>query len=185
MSYPWANNLIYRITGSEAPKQGGAGGRGAEPGDAAKATEASFAGIDSAWSRAEAKVADWKSISLRVPTKSNAPLVFSIDSGNGGRPDLRAQLTLKRSNGDLLKWEPFTANNAGRRLRSWIRFSHTGEVGGIPGETIAAMASLGATFLIWTGISLAIRRMCAAVTCRRRASQASEVAMRYHRYPTS
>ena len=38
-----------------------------------------------------------ENISLRVPANSNAPLVFSIDSGDGGRPDLRAQLTLKRA----------------------------------------------------------------------------------------
>ena len=94
-----------------------------------------------------------------MPSNARAPLVFSIDSGDGGRPDLRAQLTLKRGSGDLVKWEPFSANNAGRRLRSWIRFSHTGEAGGIPGETIAAVASLGACFLVWTGISLALRRL--------------------------
>ena len=69
------------------------------------------------------------------------------------------------------------SNNAGRRLRSWIRFSHTGEAGGIPGETIAALASLGACFLAWTGISLAIRRLWAAVARRRNANQTVEVAL--------
>jgi hypothetical protein len=29
----------------------------------------------------------------------------------------------------------------GRRLRAWVRFSHTGEAGGLPGETIAALAA--------------------------------------------
>jgi uncharacterized iron-regulated membrane protein len=175
MSYPWANGLVYRITGTEAPKLpgGGGGGRGgAERGEA----EVFFAGIDSAWKRAETQVADWRSIAFRVPANAKAPLVFSIDSGDGGRPDLRAQLTLKRGSGDLVKWEPFSANNAGRRLRSWIRFSHTGEAGGIPGQSIAAVASLGAVFLTYTGISLAIRRLWAAVGRRRRANEAAEVA---------
>jgi uncharacterized iron-regulated membrane protein len=179
MSYPWANDMVYRVTGTEAPRQGGGGGRGgAENGNAAKPGEVSFAGIDSAWRRAEVQVAAWRSIGLRVPTNSRAPLVFSIDSGDGGRPDLRAQLTLKRGSGELVKWEPFSGNNAGRRLRSWIRFSHTGEAGGIAGETIAAVASLGAVFLAWTGISLAIRRLWAAVARRRRISAALEVTLK-------
>ncbi len=192
MSYPWANNLVYRFTGSEIPQPNGAGpgggargtqrgdaGRGGpERGDAPKAAEVSFAGIDPAWKRAQTQVRAWKTIALRVPSNARAPLVFTIDSGDGGRPDLRAQLTLKRGSADLVKWEPFSANNAGRRLRSWIRFSHTGEAGGIPGETIAATASLGACFLVWTGISLALRRLWGAIGRRRSASRAVELVTR-------
>ena len=74
------------------------------------------------------------------------------------------------------RWEPSSANNAGRQLRSWIRFSHTGEAGGIPGETIAAIASLGATFLRGTGISLAIRRVLRSIAGRRLAIPVAEVA---------
>jgi uncharacterized iron-regulated membrane protein len=169
MSYPWANDLVYRLTGTEAPKQGGGGGGrgGAERGDAAKVVAGSFAGIDAAWRRAEAQVPGWKSIVLRVPGNAKAPLAFSIDAGDGGRPDLRSQLTLKRGSGEVVKWEPFSGNNAGRRLRSWIRFSHTGEAGGVAGQTIAAAGSLGGVFLTWTGISLAIRRLWSAIGRRR------------------
>ena len=140
MSYPWANNLVYRVTGSELPQPngGGGGGRGGrrarrQPANAARRSP-SPASIPPG-SAPRRRFPRWKSIALRVPANARAPLVFSIDSGDGGRPDLRAQLTLKRGSGDLVKWEPFSANNAGRRLRSWIRFSHTGEAGGIPGET--------------------------------------------------
>jgi uncharacterized iron-regulated membrane protein len=178
MSYPWANNLIYRMTGSEVPQQNGRGGPDRNRLDGQKSAEVSFSGIDAAWALAQTQVSGWNSISLRVPANAMAPLVFAIDSGDGGRPDLRAQLTLKRGSGDLVKWEPFQSNNAGRRLRSWIRFSHTGEAGGIAGETIAAIASLGACFLTWTGISLAIRRLWVAVGRRRRADQALEVVAR-------
>ncbi len=157
---------------------GGGGRAGGARGDAPKSAEVSFAGIDPAWKRAETQVPSWRTIALRVPANARAPLVFTIDSGDGGRPDLRAQLTLKRGSGDLVKWEPFSANSAGRRLRSWIRFSHTGEAGGIPGETIAAIASLGACFLVWTGISLAIRRLWAAIGRRRNASRAVELVAR-------
>jgi threonine/homoserine/homoserine lactone efflux protein len=43
-----------------------------------------------------------------------------------------------------------------------VRFGHTGEAGGVIGETVAAVASLGAAFLVWTGLSLALRRLRAA-----------------------
>jgi uncharacterized iron-regulated membrane protein len=167
MSYGWANNLVYRVTGSEAPQLRGGPGRA----EAAPGSGTSLAGVDAAMLRALEQVSGWTSISLRLPLNARAPLVFTIDTGDGGRPDLRSQLTLARG-GELLKWEPFERNSAGRRLRSWIRFSHTGEAGGISGETVAFLASVGAVFLAWTGISLAIRRL--AGWNRRRGRQATE-----------
>jgi uncharacterized iron-regulated membrane protein len=43
-------------------------------------------------------------------------------------------------------------------LRSWIRFTHTGETGGIVGQFIGFLACIGGAFLVWTGFSLAWRR---------------------------
>ena len=141
-----------------------------------RSSRASFQGIDTAWRRAESQVVGWKSIALRLPAGPKAPLAFAIDSGDGGRPDLRASLTLKRGTAEVVKWEPFSGNSAGRRLRSWIRYSHTGEAGGIPGETLAAIASLGAAVLVWTGISLAIRRLWRSIGRRRRGVTSSQAA---------
>ena len=95
---------------------------------------------------------------LRFSNSSDAPLVFAIDTGNGGRPDKRAQLTLDPHSGQVLRWEPFSSYNLGRRLRTWGRFVHTGEAGGTFGQTIAATASAGAAVLAWTGLVLALRR---------------------------
>jgi len=97
--------------------------------------------------------------------------VFSIDSGNGGRPDKRAQLTIDRKTGREVRWEPFSSYNSGRRLRAWIRFTHTGEAGGVVGQFVAALAALGGAFLVFTGLSLAIRRLIASLS-RDRASTA-------------
>jgi uncharacterized iron-regulated membrane protein len=177
MSYGWANDLVYRITGNEPPTQGpGRGNR--ERSDIGAGPAFSMTGINAAWQRAEAQVPGWKSITLRVPPDARAPLSFTIDSGDGGRPDLRAQLTVRRLDAEVIRWEPFAANNAGRRLRSWIRFAHTGEAGGSTGQAIAALASLGGVFLVWTGLSLAVRRLWAAVAHRRKAARACEVVAR-------
>jgi uncharacterized iron-regulated membrane protein len=176
MSYGWANDLVYRVTGNQPPRQG-AGRGNRERGDTAKDSSISLAGIDAAWARAESQAPGWKLITLRLPPDSRAPFAFTIDSGDGGRPDLRGQLTVSRRGAEVIRWEPFAGNNAGRRLRSWIRFAHTGEAAGAAGQAIAALASLGAAFLVWTGLSLSVRRLWAAVR-RRKASQALEAVAR-------
>jgi len=173
MSYPWANNLVYRLTGSEMPLQDNArrgsgparpraeGRRRNENGRDAGASQsaASIGGLNEPWKRAEQQVPGWQSITLRLPQGSRGPLAFTIDTGSGGRPDQRSQLTLDRRTGAVIRWEPFSSYNAGRRVRSWLRFLHTGEAGGVAGETVAAIASAGAAILAWTGIWLACRRL--------------------------
>lgn len=51
-----------------------------------------------------------------------------------------------------------TPPSPARKFRMLIRGIHTGQVGGFLGETIAALASLAAAGLVWTGLALAIRR---------------------------
>ncbi len=48
-----------------------------------------------------------------------------------------------------------------RKRWKLVKSIHTGEIGGIPGETIAFAASGGAIILVWTGLSLAWRRFSA------------------------
>ena len=54
--------------------------------------------------------------------------------------------------------ETFASLNAGRRVRSWSRFVHTGEAFGFGGQTVAGIASAGGVMLVWTGIALSLRR---------------------------
>lgn len=60
-----------------------------------------------------------------------------------------------------MRWEPFASLSAGRQIRSWLRFAHTGEVYGLVGQTIAGLVSLGASVLVFTGLMLAFRRLLA------------------------
>jgi uncharacterized iron-regulated membrane protein len=159
ISYTWASNLVFRVAGEEPPAQlqrpAPAGGPGAQQQGVAPAP---LEGLDALWARAERQVEGWRSIQMQVPPKPDAPVTFAIDRGNGGQPHLRAQLTLDRKSGDVVRWEPASNNSPGRRLRSWLRFAHTGEVYGLAGQTIAALVSLGGAFLVFTGLSLAWRR---------------------------
>jgi uncharacterized iron-regulated membrane protein len=160
LSYRWANDLVFQLSGEEPPAQRGPGGGGArrERQASEEEGELQLAGLNGLWTVAERRVAGWKSITLRLPEEADTPATFTILSGSRARPDLRAQLTLDRQTREVVKWEPYASQGPGRRARSWLRWLHTGEAGGFLGQTIAAIASAGATVLVWTGLAMAWRR---------------------------
>lgn len=159
MSYGWANALVYRIAGETPPAV-----QVRPTPDRSAAPSPSSLSVDAAWNRARAFApADWETLTMRTPGLRDVAVTVTIDSGTGGQPQRRGQLTLDRVTGTIVKWEPFSSNSPGRRLRTYLRFGHTGEVFGLAGQTIAGLASLGAVALGYTGLSLAIRRLRARV----------------------
>jgi uncharacterized iron-regulated membrane protein len=189
MSYPWANDLLYRITGSTPPA---VTGRGVRDGDRDRTrvegrsrserpgapednrrerrVKRDGAGADSrvstvapeqldrAWRRAEAAVPSWRAITLRLGTDR---LAFSIVDGGSWNRFARSQLTIDATNGAVVSWQPYSDMSLGQRARIWVRFSHTGELGGLTGQFLAGIGCVGGTFLVWTGVSLACRRFAA------------------------
>ncbi|HET8781456.1 MAG TPA: PepSY-associated TM helix domain-containing protein [Pyrinomonadaceae bacterium] len=156
ISYTWAGNLVYRIVGETPPAP-----RANQPASQNASRPEVPTNLDAAWSVAENQVSDWRSISLQLPTSAAAPLTFNIDSGTGGQPQKRGQLVFDRTTGAVTKWEPFSSYTRGRQLRSILRFTHTGEVAGIVGQTIAGIVTLGGAVLAFTGLALAFRRFYA------------------------
>jgi uncharacterized iron-regulated membrane protein len=196
ISFPWANNLVYRAAGEQPPavgrggREGGprAGGPGREGGPregrgrvaerpesqgsqvgerVRAATRPSLDDLARLWDVAERQVPGWRTINLRVPTSDDAPVVFAIDRGDGGQPQLRSTLTLDRATGAVVAFETFSDQSLGRRLRSLARFAHTGEVLGLPGQTLAGLVTAGSVVLVWTGIALSLRRFRSWVRRRR------------------
>jgi uncharacterized iron-regulated membrane protein len=178
ISYPWASNLVYRAFGetppaprtAPAPPQASPEARGERaPERESRGTSPEampVEGFDRLWALAEQQTEGWESVSLRMPTSGDAPVTFTIDRGNGGQPQKRAQLTLNRQTGEIIRWEPFSSYTPARKLRSLLRFAHTGEVAGIAGQAIAGLASAGASVLVWTGLALCWRRFRAWVRNR-------------------
>jgi uncharacterized iron-regulated membrane protein len=111
---------------------------------------------------AKGQVAGWKSITIDVPDSQDRALNVSIDKSIGGQPEQVSQLILNRQNGRVEGFRRFSDNNTGRKLRAWARFLHTGEEFGVAGETVAAGACVGAVLLVWTGLSMAVRRAFAS-----------------------
>lgn len=114
--------------------------------------------LNTIWTKAEAHATDWQTISLRFPTAGEAPFAFLVDRGNGARPDKRATVNLSAKTGEVVSTETYESYNAGRKLRLWVRWVHTGEAGGFWGQTLAMLASLGGAVLVYTGFALTFRR---------------------------
>ncbi len=149
MSYSWANNLLYTITGNELPNQL------QRPPNQEQSFELPT-NFDEIWTKAEQQTA-WKSMSIRFPIANNSA-TFTIDEGIYWNKFGRSSLTIDTNTGEVSKWERYGEQNKGRQLRSWVRFTHTGESAGFVGQLVGFLACIGGAFLVWTGISLALRR---------------------------
>jgi uncharacterized iron-regulated membrane protein len=208
MSYKWANDLLFRLTGSEAPPLGRATTRGVErpklegtqfsgrstAPSGARPLEGSTSGqppreyhesepqtlqsddslerIDQLWWMAEQQIAEWRSITVRPPSRPGEPVIFLIEDERTLNPSARSQLTLHHATGEILSWEPYQGWSSGRKLRSWVRVLHTGEAGGMLGQFVAFTASIGGAVLVWTGLALGLRRLRTWVARRQAASAA-------------
>jgi uncharacterized iron-regulated membrane protein len=211
ISYPWASNLLYTLTGSPRPVVAGRGGgpgapgvegprgrggRGAapqgaerqganrrEPATAAAANQGHGAGtpqaepagavtvasLESLVARAEQRLPTWRTMIIRLPPRPGGPVSFSMSDREHWNSFARSTLAVNGVTGAETSWEPYAQANRGQKLRGWMRFAHTGELGGRLGELVAGLASAGGAFLVWTGISLALRRF-AAWSARRRSA---------------
>ena len=92
---------------------------------------------------------------------------MEIRGGGEGQPQKTGTLTLDAATGTPLSWETFADEPAGRRAQEFLRYAHTGEYWGIAGRVIAALCSLAATLMVWTGIALALRRLRRWLALRR------------------
>jgi uncharacterized iron-regulated membrane protein len=152
MSYPWANRLVYRLAGSEPPPPPSAApAQGQARADRGERSRPNDAAYDAVWpnavTEATRRQGDWKMISARMPF-AGGTATFTVDSGNGARPDKRSSLKLDAATGAVKEWQPYAAQEAGRKARTWLRWIHTGEAGGILGQLVAGLASAAAVGLL-------------------------------------
>lgn len=166
MSFPWANALLFRLSGSNPPIQGrGPVDSRAHGRDLPIGNEPDY---DRLLAIAKTFDPDWRTITLNLVRNATSPVQVSVDIGTGGQPQKRTQYLLNGDTGAVLRRTTFAAGSLGERLRAFVRFGHTGEWGGWAGQMIAAIASLAACVLVYTGLSLSIRRLLATLKRKRR-----------------
>jgi uncharacterized iron-regulated membrane protein len=169
ISFPWASDLVYKAVGEAPPARQAEGGTATANGGSSNGGSSNsgstkggtgVVALGDVYAIAAARMPDWRSVSLAWPKASDAPLVYTLDRGMGGEPTKRATLTVSRT-GEPTRWQPFDSLSSGRRARSIMRFTHTGEVLGFWGQTLAGIVSLGAAVLVYTGLMLSLRRLLA------------------------
>jgi uncharacterized iron-regulated membrane protein len=155
----WGDDLAPAVAaGAAVPAAGGAVPVAGEPAE-----------LQGHLARVAADVPAWTSITVQVPDADATELSFAVDRGDGGQPQLRSTVAIDRASGALTH-QTFEGQAPGRRLRSYMRFGHTGEVLGLAGQTVAGVATGGGAVLVWTGLALAWRRFRAWLKRRRDAA---------------
>lgn len=161
ISYPWANDLMYRMAGDTPPPRPGAAPaeprepRAPRPERPATPPPATYDAIVTAVQR---EVPGWKTMTLTL-RPGREGLNVAVERGWGGQPQKKVQVVADAQTLKLTKVTRWADNSPGRQARLTLRYFHTGEWLGIPGQTIAGIVSFGALLLVWTGISLALRRL--------------------------
>jgi uncharacterized iron-regulated membrane protein len=198
ISYQWAGNLIYTLTGTEAPPpprppasppagatggavdarasrqpRAGGGGEAGQQGRVGEAAESSPGStplnMEAMFAAAVRQAPHWRLINMRLPQPGARQISVIIEEAESLHPYPRSTLTLDATTAGIVKWEPFAGYNLGRTIRFWVRPVHTGEAGGFIGQLIAALASAGGAVLVYTGLALAWRRFWQFVKRHRRA----------------
>ncbi|HEX8342688.1 MAG TPA: PepSY-associated TM helix domain-containing protein [Tepidisphaeraceae bacterium] len=190
MSYPWANNLLFRAAGDvpPPPRQERARGQQQQRGATTRPQRApNYEGLNDLWAAAEEYTPAWTSITLRLGGRrgnDNAEAADTEAAAEGGRaatrgavtfvvgvgdtrnPQNRTTLTFDRRSGELTRTETFATTSPGRRLRSLVLPLHRGELFGIAGQAVAALASAVTLVLVYTGFALSYRRLVRPVVRR-------------------
>ncbi len=149
MAYPWANALLYSLAGESVPNTK----RLSEP---KSPSSPNLIGVDAALTKVKEENPEWQSIQVNLSPGTNA--TFVVADSHRGRPDLRKTIHINLATNTLLKTERFEDQSPARQVRTWLRWIHTGEAGGIWGQALAGLASAACLALIVTGYSLSWRR---------------------------
>lgn len=173
ISYPWFSQFVVELADGKQPAAAQPASPGPRGGKPPAAPPVDPAQADAAFQTAFAEQG-WKTLSLRFPARTGAPFTATISRGNGGQPQLRDTLSIQVAapanlesaapsglRAEVAKRETFESQSLGRRIRTWMRFVHTGEYYGVLGQTIAGIASAAGILLVYTGFALALRRFAA------------------------
>ena len=163
-SYPAVGDRVYPVVGNAVPAGAwavasaskGVGVDGAAIPDAARAPEPDLRAV---LATAEAWAPGWRTLILNLPRPGDSEVRVEVRGGRAGQPHRTGFLTLDAASGAGRAWESFADDSPARRAQQFLRYAHTGEYWGLGGQLLAGLFSLAATLMVWTGLSLAVRRL--------------------------
>lgn len=161
ISFRWAGEFLYTITGTELPASGPQSSGAPPPAASVPAPppNATRAALATFFDAAARRLPEWKTITVRLPANAAvAPLSVVVREDGSWPRTANTTLQFDPFTGALLRSDGHADLSAARRLRAWSRFLHTGEALGWPGQVLAGLATLGGAVLVATGLALALRR---------------------------
>lgn len=153
IGYEWPDRLMGAPARAEGPPRG-AGGAGA-------GAPVPRVPLDTLLARAATLRDDWTTIALLVPGARDRTASATASAGTTPRADRRTSATLDATTGAVRDVQRPDAAPLHRRVRGWMRFAHTGEQWGVPGQLVMTLASLAGALLVYTGLALSLRRLAA------------------------
>jgi len=159
ISYRWASNLIFTLSGTPPPTRSSATtapmSKLPAPVDQARALSAEIL-----IAHAQKELPAWTSLTYRTGNTSEGPgpATVALRTANAWPRTALTTFSIDPFTGEILNTSSYASLNTAQRVRSWTRFLHTGEAVGAIGQAIAALASLGGCVLVYTGFALAWHR---------------------------
>ncbi len=86
------------------------------------------------------------------------PYSATLKADDEGPAFVPAQIVLHPFTGEVLSRSGYAEQTTGRKIRTWLRYLHTGQAFGGFGQLIAGLACLGGCVLVYTGFALSWRR---------------------------
>jgi uncharacterized iron-regulated membrane protein len=161
LTYGWATNLLYRAAGSSPPLRVASKGNvsGDKKHSSREAKPQAAVNISQILASAEHQATGWRILKVPLPKPADRSVTVNVDFLDSYRPDQRAEIVFNRESGGVERLDTFSSYSLGKRLHLFVHTVHTGEAGGMLGETVSGLAGLACCALVWTGISLAFRRL--------------------------
>lgn len=151
MSYTWASDLIYTLTGSAKP----------QPAPVVKlAPDAPRYPINEAVIQADKIAPGWQTLAVLVPGQRSGTYTLIVREAGAGESE-RSRLYLHGGTGEVLRWEPYKDYSLGRKLRTFVLPLHQGSIAGLSGRILAFTACFAALTLVVTGYVLTWKRFAA------------------------
>ena len=168
--YPMVGNAVSAGAWAVGSASKGAGLEEAELEEAAISDESARApdpDLRAALATAEGWAPGWRTLILNVPRPADTEVRVEVRGGRAGQPHRTGVLTLDAASGAARAWASFADDAPARRAQQFLRYAHTGEYWGLGGQLLAGLFSLAAAVMVWTGLSLAVRRLRRLVSSRR------------------
>lgn len=164
ISFRWAAELTYTLTGTPLPASGPQSS-GAPPPAATvpvPAVAARPVSRDMLIETVQRTLPAWQTITFRFAHNPDAakpqPASFTVREAGTWPRTATTSLQFDPFTGTLLQRDGYDDLSPARKVRIWSRYLHTGEALGGWAQFIAAIACLGGGFLVYTGFALAARR---------------------------